>query len=234
MQTLGLIGGTSWVSTLDYYRLLNEETNRRLGGHNSARIIMYSLNFQEVLDFANRQDEKGLKKMLLDIARSLVDGGAMGIVLCANTFHQYAEFIGEQISVPIIHIAEATALEIRKAGLNRVALLGTRITMEKDFYKNILSEHKIETLIPDKAERNFIHGAIYNELSIAIFKEETKKRLIGIMNNMIQRGAQGIILGCTELPLILSQKDCSVPIFDTLRIHVMAAVEFALNEEMRK
>ena len=230
MKTLGLVGGTTWASTLDYYRILNEETNRRLGEAHASRLIMYSFNFQELLNLVRKDDNKTIRKMVLDICRSLIDAGAEGILLCANTLHQYADFIQGQIDVPIIHITKATADTIRKAQVNPVALLGTRVTMEKDFYKGILAEYKVQTRIPGQEDRDYIQQKIYDEFSRDIFTSEAKARLISIVNGMIKEGCKGVILGCTELPLIIGQDDFDVPVFDTLKIHCMAAVEFALGK----
>jgi len=230
MKTIGLIGGTGWVSTIEYYRTTNLEINKRLGGHNAARCILYSFNYADINECNLREDHAGVYKLVLDAAIKLKKASADFIVLCANTLHQYADELQEEINLPIVHIADATAAEIKKQGLSKIGLLGTKFTMEMDFYTRRLSSAGIESLVPEKSERLFIHDTIMNELLKEIFKPEAKKRFLEIINELGQKGAEGIVLGCTEIPLLIKQQDTRLPVFNTLEIHARAAVDFALRE----
>ncbi len=230
MKTIGLIGGTGWVSTLEYYRLINEETNKQLGGLNAARCILYSFNFADINECNLRDDHEGVYKFVLDAAVKLKNAGAECLVLCANTMHQYVERLDTEIKLPIIHIADATAVEIKKQGLTTIGLLGTKFTMEMDFYTKRLSSAGINSLVAEKPERLFIHNTIMDELLKEVFKPETKKKFLEIINDLEQKGAQGIVLGCTEIPLLIKQADTSLPVFNTLQIHAKAAVEYAVND----
>ncbi len=229
MQTMGLIGGTGWVSTTEYYRLINQETNRLLGGHNSARIILYSFNYADINECNLRDDHEGVYRYVLDAARRLRDASADFIVLCANTLHQYAERLEEEVKLPIVHIADAAAAEIKKKGLSTIGLLGTRFTMEMDFYTKRLSEAGITSLVPEKPERNYIHSVIMDELLKENFRPESKKRFLEIIDGLEKQGAQGIVLGCTEIPLLIKQEDVPLPVFNTLQLHAKAAVDYALK-----
>ena len=229
MKTIGLIGGTGWISTLEYYRLINEETNKQLGGHNAARCILYSFNYADINECNLREDHEGVYKFVIDAARKLKSASADCLVLCANTLHQYADRIVEEVKLPIIHIADATAVEIKKQGLSIIGLLGTKFTMEMDFYTKRLSEASINSIVPEKPERLFIHNTIMNELLKENFKPESKKRFLEIINDLEQNGAQGIVLGCTEIPLLIKQSDTHLPVFNTLKIHAKAAVDFAVK-----
>lgn len=229
MKTIGLIGGTGWVSTIEYYRTINLEINKQLGGHNTARCILYSFNYADIDSLNQVEDHAGVGKLVLDAAFSLEKASADCIVLCANTLHQYADDLQAEIKLPIVHIADATASEIKKQGLSKIGLLGTKFTMEMDFYKKRLSASGIESLVPEKPERDFIHNTIMNELLKEIFKPEAKKKFLEIINDLEQKGAEGIVLGCTEIPLLIKQDDTHLPVFNTLKIHAEAAVDFALN-----
>jgi aspartate racemase len=229
MKVIGLIGGTSWVSTIDYYRLINEGINAKLGDLNAATCIIHSFNFQDIKRNNDNNDWDSTFNMVSKASRHLVNAGAEAIVLCANTMHLLADRVQKTLDVPLIHIATATASEIRKQRLSRVALLGTRFTMERDFFKNKLKDQNIETIIPTEDERNFIHYTIFEELGRNIFTSETKKRYLAIINNLIEQGSQGIVLGCTEIPLLIKPEEVSVPVFDTLKIHAKAAVDFSLQ-----
>lgn len=229
MKTLGLIGGTSWVSTMDYYKLINEGINEKLGGSEFARCIIYSLNYGDIIRNNKKDDWDANLKLIAEGAKVLEGGGAKGIILCANTMHLIADRLQPLINIPIIHIATATAAEIKKKNISKVALLGTKFTMERDFYKTKLSEQGIEAIIPNDDEREFIHYTIFEELGKNILKEESKQRYISIIKKMVDQGAEGIILGCTEIPLLIKQEDIAVPVFDTTLIHSTAAVEFALS-----
>ena len=229
MKTIGMIGGTTWVSTTEYYRIINRETNRRLGRANSAKIILYSVNQEEFNPAKNHNESGKVADFLIGIARKLENAGADCLLLCANTPHTAADTVQANIRIPLIHIAEVTAKEIRKQNINRVGLLGTKVTMEQLFYKGRLANYGIDTLIPDEEERDFIHTTIFTELGKEIFKEETKKKYLDIIKKLNRKEAGGIVFACTEIPLLLKQSDCSVPVFDTMTIHAMAAVDFALS-----
>lgn len=229
MKTLGLVGGTGWVPTVDYYRLINQGINAVLGGHEFARCILYSLNFGDIVRCNERNDTEGIYALLKDATQRVIRGGAEGIVLCANTLHKYADRLQETMIVPIIHIAEATAREINAKNLTTVGLLGTQYTMEEDFYMSKLAAANILTIVPEKADREFINTTIYNELLKEIFKEESKKRFLEIMTKLEQGGAQGIVLGCTEIPLMIKDDDFHLPLFNTTAIHARAAFHFALG-----
>ena len=229
MKTLGLIGGTTWVSTVDYYRILNRLVNERLGGLNSAKILLYSVNFEEFRPPDTPEGWENVTQRVIAIARNLETGGAEGLVLCANTLHKIADRIQEKIGIPIIHIAEATAAEISKKQLNKVALLGTKFTMQEPFYHDKLRTRGIETLIPEQSDRLYIHDAILDEMALEIFKPETKTRFLDIIAQLQQRGAQAVVLGCTEIPILIKPTDISAPLFDTTHIHAEAAVNFALG-----
>lgn len=229
MRTLGLIGGTSWVSTIDYYRYINQLANEKRGGLNFAQILLYSISFNDVKSLADQSDWESLGKLLSGIAQNLENAGAEAIVLCANTTHIVAEKIEEQIKIPLIHITDATAKEILRQNLKKVALLGTKFTMDNDFYKDRLLRFGIETIIPNDEERDFIHSSIFDELGKDIFTTETKQKYLDIIEKLHERGAEGVIFGCTEIPLLLKPKDCHIPSFDTTLLHAKAAVEFALE-----
>jgi len=229
MKLLGLVGGTGWISSAEYYRVINEEVNRRLGGLQSARCILYSFNYAVIDEMNKKCDVDGQFSLVLDAATKLASIGTEGIVLCANTLHRFADRLERQISVPLIHVATATAKQIKKQGLSTIGLLGTKHTMEMDFYKTKLNEESIKVLVPDAAEREFIHHTIIHELLRGVLREESKAGFVQIMNRLHSQGAEGIVLGCTEIPLLIKQQDTKLPLFDTLTIHCLAAVDFALG-----
>lgn len=229
MKTLGLIGGTTWLSTVDYYRYINEGVNKKTGGKEFAKCILYSFNFTEIKRLADADDWDRILKLVTNECLNLERSGAEAIVLCANTMHHIADRLQSNINIPIINITEAAACEINKKKMRKAALLGTRFTMEYSFYKTTLAKHNIETIIPDEDERRFVHSSIFDELALNILKPETKQRYLKIIDNLVKRGAEGIILGCTEIPLLIKQEDLNVPAFDTTKIHAEAAVDFALN-----
>lgn len=230
MKTMGIIGGLSWLSSIEYYRMLNEQVNGQLGGVHSAKIILYSVNFAEIKLLTEKGQWDEIAKIIGDIAKKLEQAGADCILIGANTMHKIADEIQQSINIPLIHIAEVTATEIKKQHLKTVALLGTKYTMQLDFYKDKLAAHGITTIIPGEDDIEFINTAIYSEMGKGIFLPTTKERFLEIILELIARGAEGIILGCTEIPLLIKQEDCSVPVFDTTKIHATAAVEFALDE----
>ncbi len=231
MKTLGLIGGSGWVSTVEYYKVINTQVNERLGGLSSAKILLYSVNQQEFRPAADPAGLNEFAEYLTGIARRLEAAGAECLLLCANTPHIAADPVQKNIGIPLIHIAEVTAKAILAKKIGKVGLLGTRLTMEQSFYSERLSKFGIEALVPQEPEREYIHRTIMTELEKAVLKDDTRKRYLEIIDGLVKRGAKGIILGCTEIPLLIKQSDCAVPVFDTTTLHAMAAVEFALSDE---
>jgi aspartate racemase len=230
MKTIGLIGGTTWLSTAEYYRLLNQRINQTLGGAHYAQCILYSFDYADIKTINEAHDWASMRDLVTTVSKKLIAAGADCILLCANTMHIVAEELRQNIPVPVIHIAEATAVSINRQGLDTVGLLGTKFTMEKDFFKKKLLDRGIKAVIPAEADREFIHASIFEELGKEIFREETKRRYITIIDELALKGAQGIILGCTEIPLLIKQADCNLPLFDTVSIHVDAAIQFALKK----
>lgn len=229
MKTLGLIGGTTWVSTIDYYRYINRLTNERAGGAGSARLILYSVNFAELMTFVNADDWDGVGRFLSEIAIKLEGAGAEAIVLCANTTHMVADVVQKSVGIPLLHIVDAVAKEIAGQNIGKVGLLGTRFTMEREFFKQRLSGFGIETVVPADADRTFVHDSIYNELGKDIFTDQTRKEYFEIIDRLASGGAEGVILGCTEIPMLIKPEECSIPAFDTTLIHARYAVDFALS-----
>ncbi|SEO86244.1 aspartate racemase [Flavobacterium sp. CF108] len=230
MRKIGLIGGISWVSTTDYYKLINLGINEKLGGLNFSECLVYSFNYADIKSNNDNNDWDSTFNMLFKGCEFLKSGGAEAIILCANTMHLIADKLQEAINLPVIHIAVETAVEIQKQQLKKVGLLGTKFTMELDFFKDKLAAQGIEAIIPaSENDKDFIHYTIFEELGRGIVTDEMKKRYIEIANELINNGAEGIILGCTEIPLVIKEGDLSVPIFDTTLIHAKAAVEFQLS-----
>jgi aspartate racemase len=229
MKTIGLIGGISWLSTIDYYRLLNQKVNERLGGVHSAQILLSSVNFDEVKRLTLADDWDGLAGMMSREAKRLQQAGADFILIGANTMHNIADKVQASVNIPLIHIAEEAGKEIVKLQLKKVALLGTKYTMQLDFYKNKLAEQGIETIIPNEADIDYINTAIYDEMGKGIFLHERKQGFVRIINQLKEQGAEGVILGCTEIPILIQQNDSPIPVFDTTAIHVNAAVGVALS-----
>ena len=229
MKTIGIIGGLTWYSTLDYYRLLNELTNKRLGGAHAAKVILNSVDFAEIKVLTEAQDWEGIAVIMCKAAKSLELAGADCLLIGANTMHKIAAEIQAAVNIPVIHIGVVTAAAIKNTGLKKIALLGTKYTMQLDFYKAKLADNGIATIIPGETDITFINNSIYNEFSSGIFLPETKAAYLRIINVLIEEGAEGIILGCTEIPILIKQQDCTVPIFDTTLLHATAAVDFALD-----
>lgn len=230
MRKIGLIGGISWVSTADYYKLINEGVNKKMGGLNFSECLIYSFNYADIKKNNDANDWDSTFEMLFKACEFLKSGGAEAIVLCANTMHLIADRLEEAVDLPFIHIATAAAVEIHKKEIKKVGLLGTKFTMELDFFKDKLKDRGIETIIPENQEdKDFIHTTIFEELGRGHVTAETKKRYLEIANQLIKNGAEGIILGCTEIPLVIKPEDISVPVFDTALIHSNAAVEFQLS-----
>lgn len=233
MKTIGLIGGMSWESSIEYYRIINETAKEKLGGLHSAKSLMVTVDFAEIekLQHADRWEEAG--QVLVKCAQDLERGGADFIVLCTNTMHKLADQINAGVKIPFLHIADATAEQIRAAGIKRIGLLGTRFTMEHDFYKGRLIEnYGLDVLIPEKADRDIVHRVIYEELVQGKIVEASRDEYRCIMNDLLSKGAEGIILGCTEIELLVKEGDCKAPLFPTTRIHAVAAVEKALTDEI--
>jgi aspartate racemase len=230
MKTLGLIGGTTWISTMDYYSLINKKTNELLGGLNSAKLLLYSVNLEDFRPPVDPADWDNLTAKFVAIAKQLEDNGVDALIFCANTPHLIADKVQDNIDIPLIHIAQAAAEEIASKGIKKVALLGTRITMEQSFFKEKLAKNGIEALVPEAEDRQFMHEAIFNEMGKGIFLPQTKQRFIGIINGLVEQGAEGVILGCTEFPHLIKKEDCSVPLFDTTVIHAEAAVKFLIKD----
>jgi aspartate racemase len=232
MKTMGMIGGMSWESTLEYYRIVNETTKKRLGGFHSARCILYSVDFEEVEKLQHLGDWEELTRLMMDAAKRLEGAGADFVIICTNTMHKMAEEVEGAIGIPILHIVDVTAEAIRANGETRVGLLGTKFTMEQDFYKGRLRDkHGLEVLIPGEEERQVVHDILYGELCLGEIKEQSKDKFKSIIQNLVDQGAQSVILGCTEIPLIVSQEDYSIPVYDTTMLHAQAAVDFALRVE---
>lgn len=229
MKTLGLIGGMSWESTVPYYRLINEGIKQRLGGLHSAKLVLYSVDFTEVeaLQRAGQWHEAG--QLLAHAATALQAAGAQGLVLCTNTMHKVAEAVTAVVDLPLIHIADATAQAVQRAGLQRVGLLGTRFTMEQDFYKGRLADRfGLQVSVPSAAQRDEVHQIIYEELCLGQVHAASRQAYRRVMDAMVADGAQGIILGCTEIGLLVGAQDSSVPLFDTTALHAQAAVDWML------
>lgn len=228
MRMLGLLGGMSWESTLPYYRIVNERVRERLGGLHSARLVLHSVDFAGIEAMQHRGDWDAAGALLADAARGLRKAGAEAIVLCTNTMHRVAPAIEAALDVPLLHIADATAARIRAAGLARVALLGTRFTMEQAFYRERIEAAGIAVLTPEAGERERVHRIIYDELCLGRILDGSREDYRGIIAGLVARGAQGVILGCTEIGLLIGAGDAEVPLFDTTRIHAEAAADWAL------
>ena len=233
MKTIGLIGGMSWESSIEYYRIINETAKEKLGGLHSAKSLMVTVDFAEIekLQHADRWEEAG--QILVKCAQDLERGGADFIVLCTNTMHKLADKIIAGVNIPFLHIADATAEKIRAADIKRIGLLGTRFTMEHDFYKGrLIDNFGLDVLIPEKADRDIVHRVIYDELVQGKIIDASRGEYRRIMNDLLSKGAEGIILGCTEIELLVKEGDCKAPLFPTTRIHAVAAVEKALIDKM--
>jgi aspartate racemase len=229
MQRIGLIGGLTWVSTVEYYRRLNEIIQERLGGANSADLVLASVNREDYAQATSRKDEEAARGVLVAAAQRVERAGANFIALCCNGAHQFLPQVEREVSIPFLHIADATARKIQSAGMDRVALLGVRDTMEQNFYPEVLTRYGIKTMIPNDAERTYIHDSIQRELANNIFRDETRRHYVEIMMGLQSRGAQGAVLGCTEIPLLIRPDDTSVVTFSTTELHCQAIVERALG-----
>jgi aspartate racemase len=233
MKTIGLIGGMSWESTSVYYSYINRLVQNELGGLHSARCLLYSFDFEEIAALQRSGDWEMATEKMIEAAKFLEKGGADCIVICTNTMHLMAEDLQKACKIPVIHIVECAVEEIKKQGIDSVGLLGTKFTMEQPFYKKILEKNGIEVLVPEEEDRELVHEVIFGELCRGEFKGESKTAYLDIINRLEKKGVQGIILGCTEIPLLISQEDCRLPLFDTTFIHASKAVRFALSHSER-
>lgn len=231
MKVIGLIGGMSWQSSGEYYRLINQAVRRRLGGLNSARILMYSLNHHQLDELESRNQWPEAAEVVADAAQRLERGGAHFVLICCNVLHKVAGQVQSSISIPLVHIADATAEAVTNSGLSAVGLLGVKAVMEEDFFKDHLSsKHGLKVLIPDETARNVVNDVIFNELSLGKIVDRSKKELLQIVAELEASGAEGLILGCTELPLLIGPQDSSLPVFNTLALHADKAVDLALAD----
>ncbi len=231
MKTIGLIGGMSWESSAMYYELINKRVKELLGGFHSAKCILASVDFAEIEALQHKNDWVGLNKLMIKSARQLENAGADLIILCTNTMHLCSEEIIKNTAIPFLHIADATGEKIKSNGLKKVALLGTKFTMEKEFYKDALKSYEVDVIIPNEEDREIVHQIIYKELVLGILKDDSREELKRVIRELGQEGAEGVILGCTEIPLLIKQNDVSIEVFDTTKIHAERAVEMALKNE---
>ena len=228
MKVIGLIGGMSWESSSEYYRLINQETRKQLGGLNSAKILMYSVNHHEINELEHKDRWAELIDIMVESARRLEKGGADFILICCNAMHKIAEQIQNSIEVPLIHIADAAAEAVKCARLSNVGLLGAKAVMEEEFFKNNLVSADLKVLVPAENDREFINDVIFNQLAYGKIVDESRERTLEIVNKLKTAGSQGVILGCTELPMLIREEDSVLPLFDTLRLHAQRAVDLAL------
>jgi aspartate racemase len=230
MKTIGLLGGMSWESTAEYYKIINNEVKQRLGGLHSAKIILNSVDFHEVELLQKKGDWEAAAQFMLAGARQLEKGGADCLLICTNTMHKIADFLIDKLGIPLLHIADATAHQIVQQGIRKVGLIGTRFTMEQDFYRGKLErDFNLEVLIPEEEQRVIVHNVIYEELCKGIINNASRLAYIQVLKDLENKGAKGIILGCTEIGLLVTQADSPLPLFDTAKIHAKAAVDFALS-----
>ena len=230
MKKIGLIGGMSWESTQIYYKIINQKVRDILGGFHSAKCIMESVDFSAIHQLQTENDWNALDEKMIETATNLKNAKAEVLIICANTMHLCSDAITKNVNLPLLHIAEATGEEIKKAGIGKVLLLGTKFTMERDFYKNILSnDFGIEVLVPNEEDREIVHNVIYEELVLGEINAGSRGHYIRIIYEAIKNGAEGVILGCTEIPMLIQAADVSIPTFDTTKIHAEKAVEFALS-----
>ncbi|MEJ2596172.1 MAG: amino acid racemase [bacterium] len=231
MKTIGLIGGTGWISSAEYYRLINEGVNRKLGGQEFARCILYSLNYGDIERYSAEKNEDAIFGMMHEAAVHLSGSGADVLAICANTAHVYYDRLSASVDCPILHIASATAEKIVARKINKVGLLGTRKTMEGHFYQEVLSSFGFQTIVPEEEERKLINEVIFKELFFADFHQKSRDSFLQIMQRLTDQGAGGIILGCTEIPLLIQQEHTEIPLFNTLEIHAEALVDFAIGNK---
>jgi len=230
MRTIGLVGGMSWESTAEYYRIINESVRDRLGGTHSARLVLHSVDFHEIEQFQHNSQWNQATAAMIDAARSVELGGAECLVICTNTMHRMADEIQAAVDIPLVHIADGTASAVQAAGVNRPGLLGTRFTMEHDFYRGRLkARHGIDVIVPDDDDRTVIHDVIYEELILGVITPGSRAAYLGVIDRLIGAGADSVIAGCTEIEQLVTADDVSVPYFPTTRLHAEAAVEWAFS-----
>lgn len=229
MKTIGLIGGLTWHSSVDYYRYINQLVNERQGGDEAACVVLNSVNYGEIKKLTQAGNWDAISAIICNAAKKTASAGADCILLGANTMHHIADEVAAAVNIPLIHIADATARAISARGIHKVLLLGTKYTMQFDFYTKRLASHGITAVIPDAEGVDFVNRSIYEELGKGIIKEETRKKYLILINDFMRQGAEGVILGCTEIPLLIKQEDSPIPVFDTTRLHAAAAVDFALS-----
>lgn len=230
MKLLGLIGGMSWESTIEYYRVINQMVNERLGGWNSAKILLYSVNFEEILPLQNNNEWDKITDIASKICARLEKAGCSALIICSNTMHKIADQVQTRISIPLINVIDETAKVIKAKNMKNIGLLGTKFTMEEDFYTHKLKyDYNLNPIVPVEKDRKYIHEAIYNQFAKGLFLDKTKQKFLKIIKNLKDRGSEGIILGCTEIPLLIKQEDVNIPLFDTLEIHLKSAVDFCLT-----
>ncbi|KML02987.1 aspartate/glutamate racemase family protein [Rossellomorea marisflavi] len=235
MKTIGLLGGMSWESSSEYYRLINQGINRKLGGHHSAKSIMVSVDFEEVKQYQHHGEWDKATGLMIEGAQQIERGGADFLLIFTNTMHKMADDVQKSINIPLIHIADATAQTIKDAGLTKIGLLGTAFTMEEEFYKGRLSSrHGLEVVVPDQKDRQLVHDIIYRELCLGKIVAASKRVYQQVIEKLIDKGCQGVILGCTEISLLIKQGDVAVPLFDTTALHAEAAVTYALVDVAKK
>lgn len=231
MKVIGLLGGMSWESTTEYYKEINSLIKGKLGGLHSAKIVLYSIDFAEIEALQRKGDWDTATQLMISSAQRVCAGGADCLLICTNTMHKMADAVASSISVPLLHIVDVTAEKIRKQGLKKVGLLGTRFTMEQEFYRGRLEKSfGLQVFTPNENDRSIVHNVIYNELCKGVVNDQSKKQYVEIISKLHTEGAEGIILGCTEIGMLISPKDTDIPLFDTTLIHAEAAVEFALRE----
>jgi aspartate racemase len=230
MRMIGLLGGMSWESSAEYYRIVNEEVRDRLGGLHSARVLLHSVDFAGIEALQTAGDWATAARVLLDAGRSLRAGGAELLVLCTNTMHKVAGELERGLDIPLLHLADTTAVAVKAAGTRRVGLLGTAFTMEQAFYRDKLAGHGLDVLVPGEADRGLVHRVIYDELVVGLLSDESRQALRQVIGRLVAAGARGVILGCTELELLVGPADSPVPLFPTTRLHAEAAVTAALDQ----
>ncbi len=229
MKTIGLIGGMSWESTVTYYQIINQTVQKELGGFHSAKIVLYSVDFHEIEACLSSGDWDKGAAILSDAAKKLQNAGAECLLICTNTLHKVADRVQASVSVPVLHIAEAVAAEIKYAGVTKAALIGTKFTMKEDFYRGILADYGIEEILPEERDWDEINRVIFEELCLGVISEKSKAEYLRIIGDLAKAGAQAVILGCTEIGLIITQEDTPVPLFDTTVLHALKAAGFALS-----
>jgi aspartate racemase len=230
MKTIGLIGGISWLSSVEYYRIINEYIGKRMDKHHSAKIVMYSMDLEELLPLQHQVRWDEIANITIDAAQKIERAGADFVLICANTMHKIADKVATNINIPLLHITDVTAKEIQLKGLRKVGLLGSKFTMMQEFYKGrLLTKYGLEVITPNQSDMETIHLIIENELIFGEIKEVSRQKYRAIIDKLVDNGAEGVILGCTEIPLLIKQEDSNVPLFDTTRIHALAAAKLALQ-----